>query len=82
MAKVRNRKIERSDMWKVTQKLTMDFLLSSLVSITKETCLLESVPAKQSFAGHTFDYNRNIWIEQGGTIRNNGNVHVSSKRLF
>lgn len=82
MAKLRNRKIERSDMWKVTRELTVDFLLSILVSITKERCLLESVPSKQSFDGHAFEYNRNIWIEQGGTMRNNGNVHVSSKRLF
>lgn len=50
-------------MSKVTQELTMDFLLSIPVSITKETCLLESVPAKQFFDGHTFEYNRNIWIE-------------------
>lgn len=71
-----------SDMSKVTQELTTYFLLSIPVSIPKETCLLKSVPAEQFFDGHSFEYNRNIWIERGGTRRSNSNAYVSGKKVF
>lgn len=41
-----------------------------------------STSAKYFFEGHTFKYNRNIWIQSSRTMKNDGNLYISGKKSF